>query len=185
MTRSSALALALVGATGCGEKEGEDTAASVDPAPQPGHWSTTEETITQDSCAIADADADDDLSDDGFHLEIDGAVMVLTYDDVEEGMPPATTCALDGWLFACEPQSFQQDYRSQDIDAVLTFTQDISGTFSSAVSLQADLALEMTCAGEDCPTLEAEAGWSFPCLYAVRIAAQADEGSDAGSDEGS
>jgi hypothetical protein len=84
-------------------------------------------------------------------------------------LPDATSCTLEDNLLTCE--TVEQVIDLSPLDAVLTFTVDVSGTFSSGTSATLNITVDLTCEGTDCDAILGQLDVDFPFTYTVEVAA--------------
>lgn len=132
--------------------------------PAEGSWNGGDYTVKQDSCGLFEAGTDQtDL--DVYTLELrqsGGFDLSVAQDD----FTVTWNCGLSGKSFDCPEQVlFIQD--SDDVEATVTGTGAVAGTFSSETAATVDISVVADCSGGDCGTIEAVAGIEFPCLAGI------------------
>jgi hypothetical protein len=138
--RNWSAVVVLVVAAGCPAK-GPGEAAGF--SPTEGIWSEGEYTFAQDDCGFADGD----MGGGTFELDATDGGFVYADDTAE------VACALDGKEFACAPFELSEDLAAYGLDAVLTFTSSVGGTFSTPDAARVDVELVGACDGADCASV--------------------------------
>ena len=166
-------ALLIGGLIGCdGKSDSGETAAGDDTGtpgvdttddsltPTEGSWYATDPTISSDECGIF-ADAKKDDEDEPVTL----TVTSETSFSLSDGEDFAVDCAFDSTTgaFDCGSSDEVNDFSKKGFDAVLTFTQTITGTLLSSTDGLLDMTIDVTCEGKDCEVLASYSGLTFPC----------------------
>lgn len=155
------MSLAAIGCGGTSDS-GDDKPGF---APAEGTWESGTYTVIDDGCgAYEDTQTDEGdeytVTHDGdgyFELSVDAGDVKVKWD-----------CALDGKTFDCPEEMIGlSDMSSEGVDAVLTMSGAMAGTFSSEEAGQLDITIGATCTGADCSMLESLAEMDLPCSTTV------------------
>ncbi len=177
--------LLIAGITACGDKGGDDSGGSSDGggayggafSPQEGHWTTTSNSFPKDSCGFTGA-SDGGAGEDGFTLtQVAELTFEVQFDTPDEDGWDLLTCTLSEMDWACAQNTATNDLTGDGVDAVLSSSQDVAGSFLSATSLTGGATVNVDCSGDDCDIMASVLGLdSFPCQVISEFAAEADAG---------
>ena len=144
MTGRSVMAWGLVLATGCPADDGKEGTEPTDTfAPTSGTWTEGPATYAEDGCGI-----EDDTGGGTFELTAEAGGFRYVDGDTE------TSCTLTGQDFTCEPLVLVQSMDGYGLDAEVTSTASLSGSFASADEASFDVVLSVSCEGPDCASLD-------------------------------
>lgn len=148
-------------------------ACGEDFAPIEGDWTRTLGDVTEDTCGIND-DGDTDVDDTATLVltnNEDGTITAVAEDD-----DITWTCTLTEMDFDCGSQIMEERDFSEDpgLDAVLTSTASVTGSFSAEDAMSGQTHVEITCAGTECDTVAENADMDLPCSMTQAWTATAD-----------
>lgn len=173
------LVMALVA---CGP-DTDDTEDTSEDAFKPiyGTWHVDSVETVEDGCGFDDGDDEDtgdedtgDGEDDEFQItdNRDGTFQLQSQDDDPESNDMDVACTLTGKDFTCEVWTIdEQDVSS--MDARVSITAAITGSFSDDVTLTATQVVDVSCTGEDCDDLAELSELTLPCQTTALVEASA------------
>ena len=126
-------------------------------APAEGTWNLSAPEVTEDTCNFPSDDSEEaESSDSTFTLALTDDGFTFTGD--QEG-DEAVACTLDGQDFSCEADSetTEEETFSMTIDSTL------SGSFASDKEATINIAVDISCEGDDCAAIGEQIGTTFPC----------------------
>ena len=141
--------------------------------PAEGSWTLGDFEITEDTCEFpseeGEGEGEEEAAEEStFSLALTEEGFSITGDG--EGAEPVA-CTLSGKDFTCETNTETTDGGT----FVLTVDYSFEGTFSSATETSMILSTDLTCEGDDCPTLEDQLSTKFPCAISSTGAATLNE----------
>ena len=149
-----------------GEDSGVTDTTDDGVTPEEGDWYGGEETVTEDTCGFEDDGKDTD-EDTPVVLTLTGETTFTLNDG--DGFEQSCTFDSSAGTFTCEPIEEITDFTKKGLDAIITFTQNVSGTFSTSTTGVVDVDMDVTCEGTDCDTVAKYGGLTLPCSIAFNL----------------
>ncbi len=163
--------LIMAALVACGDKPDDtgpdtnDTAPEEAFAPTTGTWQTDSNETLEDGCGFGDEEPDTaEPDEDTWQLEDngDGTFRVHDIDDDPDTTDLDITCTLTDMDFTCETWEVGEE-TMDGVDATLTITADMTGSFSSETAITVNQVMSVDCAGTQCKKVESYMGTTFPC----------------------
>lgn len=136
--------------------------------PRSGIWDFSGSAPVDDTCGYPDLYTDPPGSF-GLDNNGDGTFTITAGENVFD-------CTLDGASFSCPGRlTGENDVGAAfGLDAVVTYTVGVTGSFSSNTAMSGQQSFEILCEGADCAAVETAVGVMTPCGWAQDFTASAD-----------